>query len=338
MKERMISTYSMWNLFRNCRKAFAWRYLNQLVPLEHDRNLTLGSLIHKGLEHWHRTRELGATLELLDRALIHRTHDPDQHRDWQLARAMLQGYAARYPQEDFTILALEKTFQGKIINPSTGAASRSFTLAGKVDGLVRLGGEFFLLEHKTASVIDSSYLEKLWTDFQIILYSYYLEQSLDLPIAGVIYNILVKARLQQGPGETEAEFEARRVELLAKSKTGITTAKRKVAETNEAFQERLAAKYADPSMFHRETIYLSRDQFTTLRTELWELTQAYLDARRRGVWYQNTSYCFHYGRPCPYFAICRSGGSSNVIENLYERRAPHEELQDGLATENVPIF
>ena len=29
----MVSTYSMWALFRNCRKAVDWRYLQQLVPL-----------------------------------------------------------------------------------------------------------------------------------------------------------------------------------------------------------------------------------------------------------------------------------------------------------------
>ncbi len=46
-------------------------------------------------------------------------------------------------------------------------------------------------------------------------------------------------------------------------------------------------------MFHREMLYLSRDRFETLQSELWELTQAFLDARRRGVFYQNTAFCFH---------------------------------------------
>ena len=39
-------------------------------------------------------------------------------------------------------------------------------------------------------------------------------------------------------------------------------------------------------MFHREMLYLSRDRFETLQSELWELTQAFLDARRRGVFYR----------------------------------------------------
>ena len=42
MTAPLVSTYSMWSLFRNCRKAVDWRYLQQLVPLERDRNLHFG--------------------------------------------------------------------------------------------------------------------------------------------------------------------------------------------------------------------------------------------------------------------------------------------------------
>jgi hypothetical protein len=331
MTDRMTTTYSMWNLFRNCRKAAHWRYVLELVPLEKDKHLSFGSLIHQCLEVWHRSRDLAATLEIVDRACANRAQDEELRRVWHLATAMMRGYAARYANEEFEVVALEKGFEGEIINPETHAASRSFVLAGKVDGIVRIGDEYFLLEHKTAAGVDAGYLERLWTDFQITVYAYYVERALGIRIAGVLYNILVKARLQQGAGETEEEFEARRAELIAKSKTGKTTAKRRLPESDDEFQARLAAKYGEPEMFHRELLYLSRDQFDTLRAELWELTQAFLDARRRGVWYQNTSFCFQYGKPCPYFALCRSGGSPNVLENFYERRPPHEELSQPAA-------
>jgi hypothetical protein len=322
----MISTYSMWSLFRNCRKAADWRYVQQVVPNERDGNLHYGSLIHDCLETWHRYRSLEEVLGLIDQRCPDRTHDERQRRDWHLATAMMTGYANRYPEEEFEVVELEKVFQGPIVNPETGAASRSFVLSGKVDGIVKIGNEYFVLEHKTASLLDSSYLERLWTDFQITLYSYYVEQTLGIPITGILYNVLVKAKLQQSAGETEEEFEARHAELVAKSKTGKSSAKRRTPESDEDFQARLAEKYADPAMFHREKLYLSRDRFEILRAELWELTQAFLDARRRGVFYQNTSHCFQYQRPCPYFALCRSNGNPNVLENFYQRVEPHEEL------------
>lgn len=323
----MISTYSMWSLFRNCRKAADWRYLQNVVPLERDGNLNYGSLIHDCLETWHRYRNPEQVLSLINQRCPDRAHDERQRRDWHLATAMMTGYVNRYSDEEFEVVELEKVFQGPIVNPETGAASRSFVLSGKVDGIVKIGTEYFVLEHKTASLLDSDYLERLWTDFQITLYAYYVEQTLGLPITGILYNVLVKAKLQQSAGETEEEFEARRAELLAKSKTGKSSAKRRTPESDDDFQARLAEKYADPAMFHREKLYLSRDRFEILRAELWELTQAFLDARRRGVFYQNTSHCFQYQRPCPYFALCRSNGNPNVLENFYQRVEPHEELR-----------
>jgi len=324
---QMVTTYSMWSLFRNCRKAVEWRYLQHLVPLQRDHNLHFGSLIHSCLEMWHQRRDLAEVLQLIDRLCANRAQDEDQKRDWHLATAMMTGYAARYASDDFDVVALEKNFEGPIINPDTGASSRSFVLAGKVDGIVRIGGDYFILEHKTAGQLDADYLEKLWTDFQITLYAHYIERTLGIPITGILYNVLVKARLQQSKGETEEEFQARRAELLAKSKTGKTTAKRKEPESDEAFQQRLAEKYADPEMFHREMLYLSRERFEALRSELWELTQAFLDARRRGVFYQNTSFCFNFQRPCAYYALCRSNANPNVLENCYQRVEPNEELR-----------
>jgi hypothetical protein len=334
----MVTTYSMWSLFRNCRKAVEWRYLEQLVPLERERALRFGSLIHECLEQWHGRPDLDLVLDHIDRQCANRAQNEEQKRDWLLATAMMRGYAVRYPSEDFEVVALERTFEGPIVNPATGAASRSFILAGKVDGIIRIGGEFFILEHKSAAQLNADYLEKLWTDFQITLYAHYIEQTMQIPITGILYNVLVKARLQQAKGETEEEFQARRAELLAKSKTGKTSAKRKEPETDEAFLQRLAERYADAEMFHREMLYLSRDRFEVLRNELWELTQAFLDARRRGVFYQNTSFCFNFQRPCPYFALCRANGNPNVIDNFYQRVAPNEELRVVTPVTPEPAF
>ena len=330
----MITTYSFWNSFRNCRKACEWRYVKELVPISRDQALSFGTLIHTCLEMWHGGSDLDRILDYLDRSMPNRAQDESERSDWHLATAMMTGYAARYPSEDFEVVALEKTFEGIIINPATGAPSRSFTIAGKVDGLVRMRatGEHYLLEHKTAAQVDGDYLDKLWTDLQVTLYSHYIEQTLGIRIAGVIYNVLVKAKLQQGKGETEAEFEDRRSELIAKSKTGKSTATRKMPESDDDFALRLSTKYGAPDMFYREVLYISRDQFDAMKRDIWELTQQFLDCRRRDVFYRNTAYCFNYHRPCAYYALCRSGGSENVIANFYETKPPHEELRTDDAT------
>ena len=326
---KSVLTYSALNTFRNCPRKYRLRYVENLRRPEQPESLAFGSVIHEALEQWYRLPADGlrllAILNLIDSKYPGRSADPQQKAAWHLARAIVTGYAARYAQEEFEVLEVEKAFDCDIRNPDTGRLSQTFTIAGKVDGIVRVGQELYLLEHKTASSLTGDYLDRLWTDTQIALYCFYLRQ-LGYPVVGVIYNVLLKARLQQRAGETEAEFEARRTALAAKNKSGKSSAQRQEPETDEEFQGRLADWYARPEAFHRERIYLSEDRLAMLQEEVWEITQQYLDANRRGKWLLNTANCFSYQRPCEYLPYCQSGFNPNVRDNLFEVAPPHEEL------------
>ncbi|MBI1374518.1 MAG: hypothetical protein GC159_17510 [Phycisphaera sp.] len=332
---RQVLTYSALNTFRNCPRKYKHRYVDHIRRPQRPDALAFGSVIHGALERWYTlspstdpTARLFSTLDYIDGDFNNRAADPVQRHQHHLARAMFEGYAARYPKEEFEVVEVEKEFLCPIRNPDTGRVSQTFVMAGKADGIVKLNGELYLLEHKTASVLDSNYLDKLWTDTQIALYSHCLRE-LGYPIVGVIYNVLLKTRLQQKAGETEVEYEQRRAALAAKNKSGKSTAKRQLPETDDEFRARLADWYAKTDSggaFHREVVFLSEDRMNLLTEEVWEVTQQYLDARRRGKWLLNTSNCFSYQRPCPYLPYCQSGFNPNVRDNLFESVAPHEEL------------
>ena len=260
-----LLTNSATNSYLNCQKLYQLRYEEGLIPIERDSSLSFGSVFHDCLELWHRDRDLAKVLALIDSAYPNRSFDEVQKAIWHKTVAMMTVYAETYAKENFEVVALERTFEGPIVNPKSGRSSRTFRLGGKADMVVDWDVGLFLTEHKTTAQITSSYLERLWTDFQIILYSEYLSRMLKKPIHGVIYNILTKPKLQQSKGETEAEYEARKAGLIAKSKTGKTTAKRKMPESDEAFQSRLQAKLREPGMFHREVLYLSKDRFEEIR-------------------------------------------------------------------------
>ena len=327
--DKTLLTYSALNTFRNCPRKYKNRYLDNLRPRERAEALSFGSVIHTAIELWYRSQNaesrLRDVLTYIDDAFEDRLADSNQMVQWHLATAMIRGYAERYAIEEFEIVEVEKEFVGEIRNPDTGRQSQTFRIAGKVDGIVRCNDGLYLIEHKTASSVDSSYLDKLWTDTQIALYCHYLRE-LGYPIVGVIYNVLLKSRLKQGKGETQEEYEARKAELAAKNKSGKSTAKRQMRETDDEFQVRLTEWYSRPEAFHREFIYLSEDRLAMLQDEVWEITQQYLDARRRGKWLLNTSNCFSYQRPCEYLAYCQSGFNPNVADNLYEIALPNEEL------------
>lgn len=336
--DKTVLTYTALNTFRNCPRKYKHRFMDMLQARRKAESLAFGSVIHEALQLWYTLgsceHKLFKVLDRIDRQFDNRNSDPAQQHLWQLARAMFMGYAARYAEEEFEVVEVEKEFQGEIRNPETGRSSQTFIMAGKVDGIVRVGRDYYLLEHKTAAAVDANYLDKLWTDTQIALYSHYLRQ-VGYPVAGVIYNVLVKSRLQQRAGETEEEYQARLAMLAAKNKSGKSNAKRNEPETEEEFQARLNAWYAQPEAFHRERIYLSEDRMALLQEEVWEITQQYLDAKRRGVFLLNTSHCFSFQRPCEYLPLCQSGFNPNVRDNLYDIRAPHQELQ--LAAEQ-PAF
>ena len=327
--DKTLLTYSALNTFRNCPRKYKNRYLDNLRPRERAEALSFGSVVHTAIELWYRSQyaesRLRDVLTYIDDAFGNRMVDSIQMVQWHLATAMIRGYAERYATEEFEVVEVEKEFVGEIRNPDTGRQSQTFRIAGKVDGIVRCHDGLYLLEHKTASNVDASYLDKLWTDTQIALYCYYLRE-LDYPIVGVIYNVLLKSRLKQGKGETQEEYEVRHAELAAKNKSGKSTAKRQMPETDDEFQSRLTEWYSRPEAFHREFIYLSEDRLAMLQDEVWEITQQYLDARRRGKWLLNTSNCFSYQRPCEYLAYCQSGFNPNVADNLYEIALPNEEL------------
>lgn len=319
--ERMVTTYSMWSTFRDCRRRCFWRYIREISPVEPPSDaLRIGSLVHAALEVWYREHDAAAALGVVDDARPQGTGD-DCMRPWHYAAAMVRNYLRRYAVETFEIVDVEYQFEAPIVNPDTGAQSRSFVMSGKVDGLVRFPDRdgLWILEHKTASTIDGAYLERLWMDFQTTLYAHYVEVTRGERVAGVVYNILAKPGLRQ--------YQA-----------GKT---RKVGETNEEFAARLDAWFqAEPqARFHREELLISKDRYTTLQAEIWELTQNLLDARRRNVWYQNTSQCYGIGRgPCPYWPICRGNDNPTVIETLYQPRAAHEELCAATAAETALPF
>lgn len=322
---RQALTYSALSTFQTCRRRYRHRYEDHLVPVAKAHALAFGSVTHQWLEVWHRDRTLEAAQAIIDHAYVNRRAEPGELRDWHYQTAMLRAYAQQFAGDTFTVIALEKEFSGRLENPATGHRSRRFFVRGKVDGIVQRADEVLLLEHKTAGTLTGDYVERLGMDLQIQLYAHYARTTLDQPVTGILYNVLVKPRLAQAEGETEEQYQARCAELIAASKTGKTSAKRKVPETDEEFQTRLAAWFTAEPRFTRIELLLDADTLANVRQQIWDIGQEILVARREGRWHQNGRACFGFGT-CPYWPICSSKGNPLVIENQFRVEPPHEEL------------
>ena len=137
----------------------------------------------------------------------------------------------------------------------------------------------------------------------------------------MIYNIIVKKRLQQGKGETDAEYEARK----AASKTGKI--KRKVAESDNAYRARLIAAYAEQNLFHREEVLLDRSQYPKLAREIWIDAKRVRNLQLQGFFPRNTGHCFS-PFPCSYWEACRTNEARHIMDNRFKQRKAHCELAE----------
>ena len=329
--DRTRLSYSGLRCFQNCPRAYLHRYVERIEPIvEKSLALRIGSAFHAGLEAYY------SGMHVMDR--VHADFaagrgGAEDHINLRRVRAMVNAYMDKYPLgiEPFEVHLVEYEFDGPIVNPETGAQSRTYTILGKVDGLVELDDEYWLLEHKTTSgEINLAYIEKLWTDFQIHLYAYYIEQRFGIKVAGVIYNVARTPSLKYKVPESDEEFEARKAELIAKSKTGKTSATQQTGETLDEYEARLVQWYADnPDAFQRIPHRFRAAKVAEVQGSIWDLTQTLLEARRSGRWNQNPSQCYVFNRPCDYEPLCRSCGDPLIRANYYrDRSAPKSGVEE----------
>jgi hypothetical protein len=131
VKHRLpLLTNSAMSAYRSCPRRYLYSYVQRRRPVVTPHALTFGTLMHKGLEVWWSTVDLGATLSVVQGA-------PDPFVVVR-AQELLRGYHARWSEEPIRVLAVEKPFVAPLLNPETGHASRTFELGGKCDAIAEV--------------------------------------------------------------------------------------------------------------------------------------------------------------------------------------------------------
>ena len=329
MPEPRIVTYSQLSTFRDCRKKAQWRYEEQIVPTRWESDAkTMGSSFALAAEVFFKS---DGDLEAVNEVLSWRETAAPMHAfalasERIIAREGIRAYASHWAGEPIKPLGVEVAFEVPIRNPRNKLSKHPFRLAGKIDRYTEIDGELWVVEQKSTGGLDSGYLDRLWTSFQSEIYVEALELMLQRHVAGTIFDLIERCELKRSQGETEEEFVVRRDSLLARSKTGKTTATRWVMESEEDFSYRVAQWYLDRPRFLRQHIVVGKDRREYLRRELWELCREYFWALKEGYFSSNPTHCFHWNRPCDYWRLCLTNGSEVVRQNEYRVEKPHREL------------
>jgi PD-(D/E)XK nuclease superfamily len=327
-----LLTASSSKAYRTCPRLYSLTYERGYRPVRAADALAFGSLIHRALEAWWlaaRDYE-GDPLRLarmVDAALDVAEREPDPF-DRARATAAIWGYHTRWAAMAFQgvairVVGVEVEFRGPLLNPETGAASKTWERGGKIDAVIEVAGVCYVVEHKTTSEdvsAGSDYWQRLHLDAQV---SGYLSGArlLGFEPAGVLYDVIKKPALQP--------YKATPPERRRYTKAGVLDARQREAdEEPRAFFERLTMAIADDldGHFSRGTIVRIGDEEAEAARDLWQTGLQIRDSRRLDVWPRNPDACFRFGRRCPFFEVC--AGLAGLDDPSRFRRAerPHEEL------------
>ena len=230
------------------------------------------------------------------------------------ARGLLYGYHARWVNSGWTFLAVEQEYQLPIVNPDTGRSSRTFTQAGKTDGIAARDGKQFLMEHKTCAEDiadpDAPYWRRLAIDSQVSAYTLAHWQS-GQALDGTLYDVIRKPGIRP---KKLTKDEAKELQTGHYYGQQIPDAIRLdarltypgVQECPELFERRLAADCGERAdwYFARKVLYRDEQQVLEYARELWAVADEIRLTRLADRHPRNSGACMTWGRPCEYLGIC----------------------------------
>lgn len=297
----MIITYTSMDTFKTCRQKFKLRYLDNIVPKESTAALQFGTAMHDLLADIFNTIQVAPneTKEELS-SRITKMADLLELPDIDVAKlkGLIIGYINAWfdkDKETYEVIDVEKEFC--VERPFWGC-----NLIGKVDGILRRksDGKIYILEHKTASIINDAFIEQKDIDAQTMFYAIAIQEVLQEPIAGAIHDILQKQQIRQ-----------------------------KKSETNEEFCQRLIADVTDDN-FTRIEVEFNKCDLDAFEKQLYFATQDMIECEcNNEKCYRCTGACLNKFGACEYLKLCRGklDMDSALAEGFMKRRS-HQEISE----------
>jgi hypothetical protein len=212
---------------------------------------------------------------------------------------------------------IETIVRRPITNPATGAKSRTFEFAGKIDVVdVDKYGRCCIRDWKTCSNAQQTKRQKMLS-FQSDLYACAIEDG--------------------GIKVDYADFcliERPTIKLCSKDfKPGTKDL------DPEAYEERCMEWLSQEGKLDGFRIPFTPDRRLSARQWIWDISQQILEARRNQRYLPNESACYCYQRECPYMNLCFAkvqGFDVNaVVSEEYQIANLHPELEGLETADNV---
>ena len=301
--------------FRTCRKKYELEYVEMWKPVETPKALELGTLYHLGLETLLKTENLASALAVMRSKIKYDVDPVADEFTYVVVKQMITAFDKESGWRDWQIISIERPFE-----VSTGYAKR---LLGKLDGLVKIDGNTYLLEHKTTSqwgTDGSTYLHNLLWDDQATNYLYAHAKMLEDgsiigdEVKGVFYCIVEKPTIRP--------YKATPLEQRKYKKDGSLYANQHEAdETPAEFEARLNEWYWNETRVHTHLVYRTPEEIRERINDFNLTLKDIAVAERDGTFYRNPEACKIL--PCAYRPKCLENNPES--DCLFVRKAARNE-------------
>ena len=294
----------------NCRRQWWWEYVELLAPSQIKEPLVIGSAAHEALELYFKTLQAGKTpdAKVIIATVVKKLKimaDLEMKRGFQsikvnevyekaiaFVRGFLNNYISHWSREDskFKVLDVECVFKIPLI--------KNLDIVGKIDGVLEAkDGSIWVLEHKTASRVSGSYIDKIDFSQQVIVYMAAVKHLYGKYPRGIVYDLILKPSIRQDKNATYKEYLDRYVDWFD-------------TKGSEAlYREHVVKSHA--------RLDSEITQLIAMGTDIKMCTSDSIHA------YPNPQACDMYGL-CPFIRMCQ--GVKTAMLDLRKKETKHEEL------------
>jgi hypothetical protein len=361
--------------YRACPRQFKYRYVAKRRPKRDSEALRFGSLFHCGLNAWWITigdagdKYAAAIFAMRDRAGIAMPDElaSDSFEAFDLIKAeeLVLGYTARWGDEVYRTLAVERVFDVPLVNPETGSPSTRYRVSGALDALAeRLEDRAIVhVEHKTTSSdlgAGSDYWRKVSAlDSQVSTYQAALK-ALGISAGETLYDVVRKVDLKPYKETVEKSYTKEKSrackfctkkgnppgihkvsgddepDLFCNGEGRVITDPGGRLHANQHEADETPGEYRLRIRAHIELnperyfargpiVRLERDEEEHAR-DIWQTAAMIRLSENSGSFPRNPGACERFHRLCEYFEVCSGNTSIDDDSRFRTAEHAHEEL------------
>ncbi len=338
-----ILTNSSITTFRRCPREYRFAYVLNRKSRRKSAALRFGSMWHAGLEVWWApilaNQEPPVTQYRVAVEMMRAFAEREGVDEFEFAKAetLMAGYTARWGNEPYVTIAVEKRFTMPIV--IEGSRAPSYDLAGSIDAIVQKGlhpidlsavTTLHNVESKTTSSdisVGSDYWRRVVAlDSQVSTYDA-ASKSMGYDVRDTIYDVTRKPEivpLKATPEESKKYTKPTKSEPIPR----LYANQRETDETPEEYRARLTEDIiARPEWYFARTtiVRLEHDNEEHAR-DVVQTAQMIRFAEDHDAWPRSPNACERYRRLCDYFDVCSGETTIDDGTRFETKTAQHEEL------------